>query len=220
MTWALERLVGSAADLHGRDLAADAGRLVEVCEVVRPALVLGSTQPPSSVDPAVAAADGVEVVRRRSGGGAVLLVPGRCTWIDVTIRRADPLWDDDVGVSFHWLGRAWADALGHLGVDARVHTAPPVESTWSRRICFAGLGAGEVVVGGRKLVGISQRRTREGARFQCLVHRAWDPVPLLRLLVLDDHERATAPGELRDVATGLDLDGARLTEALVASLPA
>jgi hypothetical protein len=94
-----------------------------------------------------------------------------------------------------------------------------VENPWSRRVCFAGLGAGEVVVGPRKLVGISQRRTRDGARFQCVVHRSWDPVPLLGLLALDDLERAYGLGQLADVATGLDTDPATVVDALVASLP-
>ena len=116
--------------------------------------------------------------------------------------------------------RAWAAAARRLGLDADVHTGRPVENPWSRRICFAGLGAGEVIVGPRKLVGISQRRTREGARFQCVVHRAWDPVPLLGLLALDDLERAYGLAQLADVATGLDADTAVIVEALVASLPA
>lgn len=220
MTWSLERRAGSAAALHGRELDPGSGRRVEVLEVARPALVLGSTQQESAVDPAAVAATGVELVRRRSGGGAVLLLPGRSTWIDVTIARTDALWEDDVAVAFHWLGRAWAAAVRQLGVEADVHTGRPVENGWSRRVCFAGLGAGEVVVGGRKLVGISQRRTREGARFQCIVHRTWDPVPLLGLLALDDLERAYGLTELADVATGLDAGTAPIVNALMLSLPA
>ena len=75
-------------------------------------------------------------------------------------------------------------------------------------------------VGHRKLVGISQRRTREGARFQCIVHRTWDPVPLLGLLAIDDIERAYGIAQLGDVATGLDVDTASIVNALLLSLPA
>ena len=39
---------------------------------------------------------GVAVVRRRSGGGAVLLDPGGVVWVDVVVPRHDPRWDDDV----------------------------------------------------------------------------------------------------------------------------
>lgn len=41
-------------------------------------------------------------------------------------------------------------------------------------MCFAGVGAGEVLLDGRKVVGISQRRARDGARFQCVVFRSFD----------------------------------------------
>jgi len=122
-------------------------------------------------------------VPRDSGGGAVLLVPGEHVWIDVVVPRGDPLWDDDVGRSALWLGQIWADAVDDLGVGgAVVQTGPMVRAEQGRHVCFAGLAAGEVAVDGAKLVGISQRRTRIGARFQCLALRAWDIEMLLELL--------------------------------------
>jgi lipoate-protein ligase A len=214
------RRAGTAAELHGRPFDAGAGRRVEVLETTSPALVLGSTQSDGVVDLDAARATGTDVVRRRSGGGAVLLRPGRDTWVDVTIGRGDPLWDDDVAVAFHWLGHAWARAARTLGVAPAVHTGPPLETAWSRRVCFAGVGAGEVVLGGRKLVGISQRRTRDGARFQCLLLRAWDPRALLDLLALDALERAEGVTALEGLATGLDVPTEDVVDALVASLPA
>jgi lipoate-protein ligase A len=217
--WHVERRVGGAGELHER--AVDAGgRLVELLEVSRPALVLGSRQADGEADEVAAKAAGIEVVRRRSGGSAVLLRPGRCTWIDVTITRDDPLWTDDVAVAFHWLGAAWADALRGLGLDASVHLGRLVETAWSRRVCFAALGAGEVVVDGRKLVGMSQRRTRDAARFQCLVNRVWEPAAILDLLALSDEERAQAIAALRDVGTGLDAPSEQVLSSLVASMPA
>ena len=52
-------------------------------------------------------------------------------------------------------------------------------------VCFAGLAAGEVTVGGAKVVGISQRRTRAGGRFQCSVPLQWNA---------ERHEELLAPG--------------------------
>jgi lipoate-protein ligase A len=138
-------------------------------DVDRPALVLGSAQPESDVDAAAAAAAGVEVVRRRSGGGAVMLTPGDAVWVDLLIPADDPLWRDDIGLAAHWVGDVWAAVLRRLGVDAAIHTGPLVRTPWSGRACFAGVGPGEVVVAGRKVVGISQRRTRAGARFQTVL---------------------------------------------------
>ena len=219
--WRVSELRGSAADLHGRALPSSTGvaRAVEVLVIERPALVLGSTQRMEEADLAAAAVLGVEVVRRRSGGGAVFLLPGQDLWVDITIPRTDPLWDDDVAASFHWLGRAWSAALGAVGLDGVVHTGRSRTSAWSRRVCFAGVGAGEVLVNGRKAVGLAQRRTRDAARFQCAVLRAWDPVTLLGLLALGELERANGLVELADVATGVDVGPSALLDALRPALP-
>ena len=118
-------------------------RLVTVI-CTRPALVLGSTQPDAVVDHEAAAARGVDVVRRRSGGGAVLVEPGGVVWVDVVIPPDDALWDEDVGRAAHWVGDAWAAALASAGVDgAAVHRGGLVTTAWSRLVCFAGVGAGE-----------------------------------------------------------------------------
>ena len=56
-----------------------------------------------------------------------------------------------------------------------LNTGAMVRTAWSDRVCFAGIGAGEVIRDGAKLVGISQRRTRVAARFQCALYRTWRP---------------------------------------------
>jgi lipoate-protein ligase A len=190
VTWEIQRVVGSPADIHALGLPSPVRRLVRRCEATSSAVVLGSTQPePPSL------AGGLPVVRRRSGGGAVLVEPGALLWVDVVVPRGDALWDDDVGRAFHWLGDAWARAIGgHV----EAHRGPLVTTRWSRDVCFAGLGPGEVTAGSRKVVGISQRRTRDGALFQCAVLLAWHPRPLAERLglppgALADLERVAAP---------------------------
>jgi lipoate---protein ligase len=187
--WPVERRTGGASELHAehpaeRDVAAPS---VLVLEVDRPALVLGSAQSRTDVDQAEAERQGIEVVRRRSGGGAVLLVPGEHLWVDVLLPRSDPRWVDDVSRSAGWLGRWWQSALGRLGVEeVAVHDGPMEGRALGRVVCFGGLAAGEVVRGRggspAKLVGISQRRTRAAARFQCVILRRWDPDALSALL--------------------------------------
>ena len=108
-TWRSVALQG-AADFHALEVASPIGRTVWVAEPTAPALVLGSAQP----DTDVRTDAGIEVVRRRSGGGAVLVVPGDVLWVDVIIPAGDELWDDDVGRASHWLGDLWATALGEL----------------------------------------------------------------------------------------------------------
>jgi lipoate---protein ligase len=197
----MERYVGGAGEHLARP--APAGRVVRVLEVARPALLLGSAQPAGDVDEAAAGRAGVEVVRRRTGGGAVLVEPGAALWLDVYLPPGDPLWEADVGRAFHWLGAAWTEALGGLGFDTSWHAGAIRHSDWSRKVCFAGVGPGEVLVGERKVVGLAQRRTRELTLFQCCALLAWNPVALLDLLVLSEAERAAAQGAVAGAATGL-----------------
>jgi lipoate---protein ligase len=170
-------------------------RKVWIHEVSAPALVLGSSQRDEIVDDATIGT--MEVVRRRSGGGAVLLLPGEVVWLDMLIPTGDPLWSDDVSRASHWLGDVWVEAIGH----GEVHRGPMVRTSWSSLVCFAGVGPGEVTVDDRKLVGISQRRTRAGARFQCAVYSHHDPSALPGLLRLSPAERAECAAALASVGT-------------------
>lgn len=99
----------------------------------------------------------------------MLLVPEQMVWIDVVIPRSDPWWRDDVAEAAEPVGEAWCGVLGHLGRHGVVHRGALRSTPWSRTLCFAGVGPGEVLVGGRKVVGLAQRRTRAGACFQCAV---------------------------------------------------
>lgn len=180
MEWAVESVRGFAAEFHDRDLPSPAVPSLWWFELVRPALILGSTQSDSIVDYESCRRAGVDVVRRHSGGGAVLLVPGEVTWFDVIIPRSHPQWDDDVSRAAWWVGEVVARALGEETLT--VHRGPLVPSAWSATVCFAGLGPGEVTRSGAKVLGLSQRRTRELIRYQCALYRRWDPVLLAGLL--------------------------------------
>jgi hypothetical protein len=121
-----------------------------------------------------------------------------------------------VARAFLWLGRAWAAALADVGVAAQVHEGGLCTTPWSRLVCFGGLGTGEVVDGsGAKLVGLSQRRTREGARFQCAALGRWDPERLVALLALSSAERTDAASALAGAARAVSVDlGALRTQVL------
>ena len=229
---------GTVAELHALDLPVD-GRGVHLMDATRPTIVLGSAQAESLVDPAAASAAGWDVTRRRTGGGLVALDPDEVIWIDLMVPLGDPLWHPDVVRAFDWVGRAWADALRDVGLSVEVATATPAaDRDLGRVVCFASTGAGEVLLDGRKLVGISQRRTRAGARFQCLVHRRWQPErwwPLVAggLAALDGVTRddpGSRPGGLADrldrrlrsgvaVIDHIGVDPDSLVERLVERLP-
>ncbi len=211
--WRMEERFGTAAELHGSWPSTDhrhEERAVARCHPSQRTVVLGSTQRDSVVDRAGAARAGASVVRRRTGGGAVLVGPADPVWIDVWVPTGDALWDADASRAFGWLGTAWRSALGSLGVEGLSvqGVAPGIRTEWSTLVCFGGVGIGEVTVtGGRKVVGLAQRRTRTGAWIQsaCAIH--WDPSPLLGALALAPEARRAASGGLADAAVGVaDLD--------------
>lgn len=207
----------TVADLHALDPFADRDRPVSglevwVCDPTDAAVVLGSRQTLDLVDESACAEAGFGVVRRRSGGGAVLVRRGHVVWIDVV--AAHGVGPDDIRASMRWVGEAWAEAVGAF-VEGRVsvHEGGMVTSEWSDVVCFAGLGPGEVLVDGRKLVGLSQRRTRAGIRVQGLVNLSRSMDELTSLI------RGPLPSGRPDepvVVTGLAVDvlAARLAEAL------
>lgn len=209
---------GSAAELHGLELPEPVTRQVWRMHVDRPALVLGSSQDRGIVDEAGCAALGIEVARRRSGGGLVLLEPGAQAWVDVLIPRHDPLWDDDVGRAFRWLGLAWQRALTEMGIRTEMVEGRLEEGPWGRLVCFAGRGPGELLVDGAKVVGMSLRRAKTGARFQTMALSRWSPENLVGLLAADAADQLELTAGITRVAAGLDQEAGHLAEALIAAL--
>src|SRR5690606_4411646 len=134
-------------------------------------------------------------------------------WVDVVLPAGDPLWDDDVGRAAHWVGRAWQGALADLGVGpTEVHAGPLACGPLGRLVCFGTVGAGEVTTPDRrKVVGISQRRTRAATRFQCAAYSRWDPRPVVDLLCLGpEGARALAASAAGTGASPADMVGAFL----------
>ena len=219
--WRIERSTGAAAEFHHRPLPVPLRPTVWIHQVERPALVLGSRQIAEGLlDVDGIEASGHEVCQRRSGGGLVFVEPGGSCWVDLLLPPDHARWNDDVGRAFEWVGEAWMAALRSIGVLAEisVHRGALLHPAWGRQLCFAGLGPGEVSVAGHKTVGLSQRRTREGARFQCLAVADWDPAALRRLLrpgaLLPDLDES-----LDSLRIGWPVDTEQLADAFVEALP-
>ncbi len=198
----------------------DVGRALWIPTLsVLPTLVLGSNQPEADIDTAALRSAGIALTTRRSGGGAVLVGRDELIWFDVIVPATDPLWHDDVGRSFDWIGSACQRALATLGVSTEQHTGRLVSNEWSRRICFASLGPGELTVNGKKLVGMSQRRTRHASRIQVAILRRWDGHRHASLLALPAHDRERAGHELADAATAIPHSPTEVIDAIVRELP-
>lgn len=180
------------------------GRAAVVRRVASPTVVLGSRQRPGLDLARRAEAAGAVLVGRRSGGTAVALEPAGTLWVDLWLPAGDPLWQDDVSRAALWVGAWWARALRLAGArrpDLAVHAGSMQEVASAAPICFASRAPGELLAGGRKVMGIAQWRCRAGALFQCVAYRHWDPVLLTTILAPDDRGLIHAA---RGTGTGID----------------
>jgi lipoate-protein ligase A len=123
------------------------------------ALSLGKSQPAEGAhDPGALRESGVDLVRRPTGGEAVLHEHER-TYAVVAVPGVPPFAGGPVD-TYRRIAEALVDGLARLGADARA--VEPVAATPRRRgaICFERVGAWEIASSGRKLVGSSQFRRR------------------------------------------------------------
>lgn len=181
------------------------------------ALVLGSGQrPPGSWSPP----DGVPLVRRGTGGGAVLC-DDDYLMLDIALPPGDPRVLDDVTESYRWLAVRLVAALGELGMEGLELVEPlalrrldDAAREAGRTACFAGLGPYELLDHeGRKLVGLAQRRRRGGVLLQAAAYLGGEREQLADLLWLSGSEREDLRLRLRQSAV-LGQTGLRLPDVL------
>jgi len=86
-------------------------------------------------------------------------------------------------------------------------------------VCFAGLGPGEVTVGGAKVMGLSQRRGRSWIRIQSAVHLAWHPGVLVEALQLTPRQRVECLSALGDRVVAVDSSDRTVVDSILSSLP-
>ena len=184
-------------------------------------LVLGSRQRLDEV----LGEPGLRVVRRRGGGGAVLLDPLDSIWIDLWLPSGSPGYLDDVRGQLELVGAIMREALEVAGL-AGLALATPVAPVGVEPLCFLGEGPGEIVdEGGAKLVGLAAWRAREGALVQCALYRRRD-LRLPELLVLEPEARQAASQALFERVADLeqlgraDLDATALAESIAGRLGA
>ena len=157
--------------------AVDAGASAPVLRLYRwapPCLSLGFSQPYEAADAAFCAAHGVELVRRPTGGRAVLHHL-ELTYAVLARLGAGPF-TQDLQAAYQAICRALVAGLRALGVPAEVAGRPqgdlikPVQAI----PCFIGPAAGEVVAGGRKLVGSAMRRLGNSILQHGSILEGWD----------------------------------------------
>jgi lipoate-protein ligase A len=144
-----------ARDAGLMDRARNTGEVVfSIYSWIRPTLSLGRNQTAAGrYDLSKMASDKIDVVRRPTGGRALL------HWREVTYSVTAPITEaESLNESYERINRILLDGLSRLGVNA-------IESRGGERTpqpgelpCFAKPAEGELVVDGSKLVGSAQFR--------------------------------------------------------------
>jgi lipoate-protein ligase A len=111
-----------------------------------------------------AASMGIGLVRRPTGGSAILHEgPDLELTYSVAGAHGDFVGADDLLATYRWIGAALAAGLTRLGAAVQMVPVQPSNPRTMPAFCFARTGSYELEVDGRKLVGSAQRR--QGAGF-------------------------------------------------------
>ena len=158
--------------------AGHSGEVLRLWEWPRPAVVLGSAcRLAEDVEEAACAAASVPVLRRSSGGGAVLLGEG-CLLYSLVLRfdRAAPL--TEIGPSYRFILAAVLEALGVAGAEQA--------------------GISDLAVGGLKFSGNAQQRKRDHLLHHGTLLYAFDSSRVERYLRLPVRQPAYRAGRAHD----------------------
>jgi lipoyl(octanoyl) transferase len=127
-----------------------------------PCLSLGFSQPVKDVDQAALEQKGWHLVRRPTGGRAILHADELTYAVIAPLR--EPRVAGSVLESYFRLSQALLNALERLGLPARADKEynPPKGAQSDGPVCFEAPSNYEITVEGKKLVGSAQARRKEG----------------------------------------------------------
>ena len=163
----------------------------------KPAIIMGCSQRPDESQLRRAAQHGLPIMRRGSGGGAVLAGPWMLS-VTLFIPADHPVGKLDIIKIFNWFEQLWTKALVASGVTCKGVDKPLIERSkeTSKRegvewACYASLSHGEVVsLDGRKLVGLAQIRKRKAVALVSGLHLKPCDWQALCHVVVDDRDQA------------------------------
>lgn len=197
----------------------DAPPTLRLYQWAPPALSLGKRQPLGGVRLDRCAHDGVEIVRRATGGLAILHTD-ELTY-SIATRPDDPRAAGAILDSYRSLSEGLLLALDLLAIHAEMAPVVPGGAHGTSAICFEQPSAYEISVGGRKLIGSAQVRPQARLLQHGSLPLTGDIGRIVDYLRFDpDDERETLRRHLHERATtlsavlGRDVPFAEAAEAM------
>lgn len=170
------------------------------------AISLGWNQSLEEIDLAACSQAGIDVVRRPTGGRAILHSDELTYSVTMVPTRASVL------SVYNEISKALVCGLRHLNVDVGLEKSQPhfpsLYRTPSSAACFTSSARYEISVGGRKLVGSAQRRyARSNGEEIMLQHGSIllgeDHKRMVEFLAINEKDRFAIAQELNDKTTDL-----------------
>jgi lipoate-protein ligase A len=157
-------------------------------------LSLGYAQPFTDVDIPRLQIRGWELVRRPTGGRAVLHTD-ELTY-SVIAQLNEPRVTGTVLESYHRLAGALVKALNLLGMQVEIdESSSTVHNSVANPVCFEVPSTYEITVGGRKLIGSAQARRREGVLQHGSLPLTGDLTRIIQVLAFPDEQSRNRAAE-------------------------
>ena len=168
-----------------------------------PCLSLGQAQPFEDVDLQRLNARGWEVVRRLTGGRAILHTD-ELTY-SVIAPTNEPVVAGSILESYNRLAQAFLQAVKSLGLPVEMMDDPGATQKTNNPVCFEVPSAYEITVQGKKLIGSAQARRKEGVLQHGSLPLTGDLARITEALVFpDDSARREAAERLLRRATTVE----------------
>jgi lipoate-protein ligase A len=166
-----------------------------------PCLSLGRNQPLADADLAACRAAGVDVVRRPTGGRAILHTD-ELTY-SLTLLQVDPRATGDVVEGYRRLSEGLLAGLRLLEVEA-VQAVGRKSATDAGPVCFEAPSNYEITVAGRKLIGSAQWRAKGSVLQHGSLPLQGDLARIVDCLALSDAQREVQRPHIRGRAITLE----------------
>ena len=151
----------------------------------------------SEVDVDICCSEGIELVKRMTGGGTVIH-----GW-DLTYTLILPRENNELGISeiYRFIGKYLNLAFSKLRIPTEINSSKTVSTTQNN--CLINIAENDVTCDGNKVAGVSVRRNRNGFLFQGYISLDIPPKKMLRNASKDP----LVHGQLLDESSAINKNG-------------